>query len=42
LATIVINPQHLRIETFDREQGKWAKVIIDTSVAAEKLLAGQK
>jgi hypothetical protein len=36
----MINPEHLRIETFDREQRKWAKVEIDTSVAAEKLLAG--
>jgi hypothetical protein len=38
----MINPEHLRISTFDRDQAKMAKVEIDTGVAAEKLLGGQK
>jgi len=42
LSSIKIDPEHLRISTHDSTEGLYAKVEIDTSVAAEKLLSGQK
>jgi hypothetical protein len=43
LATVEVDPASLRIETFENSvNGTWAKLEIDTSVAAEKLLAGIK
>jgi len=42
LSSVKIDPENLKIETHDSAHGRWAMLELDTSVAAEKLLAGQK
>jgi len=42
LSSIKIDPENVRIETHDSDNGRWAMLEINTAVAAERLLAGQK